>query len=92
MVTELELLDQVCTVLSPVDFCLWIWMKSEDYKELLACISLAATRVQKLRRTGELCTRVTKCMEADGGIFETFIVNFNKFVVSLQQIFYLNIT
>jgi hypothetical protein len=53
---------------------------------------LAATRVNKLRRTGELRTQVAKCMEVDGGILETFIVNFNKFVVSVQQTFYLKIT
>jgi hypothetical protein len=60
-----------------VDFCVWIWMKSDVYKrkvgihgELLARISHAATSVKKLRRTGELRTRVAKYLVVDGGIFE----------------------
>jgi hypothetical protein len=60
-----------------LDFCVWIWLKNEVYKrkvcvhdELLARISHAAISVKKLRRTGELRTRVAKCMVVDGGIFE----------------------
>ena len=68
-------------------------MKSEVCKrkvdtrdELLARILDAAARIKKreyeLRRTTPvLRTRVTRCNEADDGIFRTFIVNCNKFVI-----------
>jgi len=57
-------------------------MKNEVYKrnvdtqdELLACILDAAARIEKCedqlrRRTPYLRTRVAKCLEVDGGIFE----------------------
>jgi hypothetical protein len=78
MVTEIELFES--PDLTPVHFCLWGWMKSEVYKkkvdtrdELLASILYAAARIKKredqLRRTTlDLCTRVAKCTEVDGGI------------------------
>jgi hypothetical protein len=65
-----------------LDVCLWDWIKSEGCKrnvdtryEFLACILDAAARVEKredqLRlTTRDLRTRVTKCVEVDGGIFE----------------------
>ena len=68
--------------MSLLDFCLWCWMKSEIYvlnidtpDELLARILDAAACVKKcedqLRRTTrELRTRIAKCTEVDGGIFE----------------------
>jgi hypothetical protein len=68
--------------LNPLDFCLCGWMKSEVYKrkvdtrdELFARILDAAVRKKKredqLRRTKrDLRTRVAKCTEVDGGIFE----------------------
>jgi hypothetical protein len=64
-----------------LDFCLWVSMKCEVYKrrwtvdELLARILDAAARINKreehLRRTiRDLRTRVAKCIEVDGGIYE----------------------
>jgi hypothetical protein len=65
-----------------LDFCLWIWRKREVFKlkvatpdELLAHILDYAACINKhedqLRRTTrDLRTRVVKCTEVDGGIFE----------------------
>jgi hypothetical protein len=62
-------------------------MKNEVYKrkvdttdELLARILDAAASIKKredqLRRTTrDLRTRVAECIEVDGGIFRTFVVN-----------------
>ena len=67
---------------APSHFSLWCWLQSEVYKrnvdtqhELLARILNAAACVKKredqLRRTtGDLRTRVAKCIVADGGIYE----------------------
>jgi hypothetical protein len=68
---------------SPLDFCLWGWMKSEVYKEkvntrdeLVARIMNSAALIQQerqddLRRaTRTIAKRVEKCNEIDGGIFE----------------------
>ena len=64
------------------DFCLWGWMNSEVYKtnvhtlyQLLARNLHAAARIKRredqLRRTTrDLHTRVAKCTEDDGGIYE----------------------
>ena len=66
--------------LTPLDFCLWGWMKSEVYKikvdarqELLACMWDVAVRIQKLedkfrRKISDLRTRAARCTEVDGGI------------------------
>jgi hypothetical protein len=63
-------------------FCVCVWMKSEVYQtkvdtpdEFLTCIVDAAACLEKredqLRRTTrDLRTRVAKCTEVDGGIFE----------------------
>jgi hypothetical protein len=71
-----------CAVVTPLDFSLWGWMKSEPDKrrvgtpdELLAGIFYAVARMKKredqLRRTTrDLYTRAAKCIEVDGGIFE----------------------
>jgi len=79
MLTETELFES--TDLTTLDFCLQVWMKSELYKrevdtrdELLARILDAAARMKKrtdhLRRIKrDRCTRVAKCIEADGGIY-----------------------
>ena len=79
MVTEIELFE--FTNLTPLNFCLWGWMKSEVYKrkveiryELLVRILDTAARIkickhQLVRTKSELRTRVTKCVEADGRIF-----------------------
>jgi len=76
--------------LSPLNFCLWGWMKSEVYRgnvdtrdELLAWILDAPARVKKredqLRRTTrDLRTRVTKCTEDDGGISENLLRTVKK--------------
>jgi hypothetical protein len=64
-----------------LDFGLWGWMKREVYKEkvntrdeLLARImdgaALIKERQDDLRRTTRTITRVAKCIEIGGGIFE----------------------
>jgi len=71
------------TDLTPLDFCLWGWMKSEVYKEkvntkdeLVARIMNSAALIKQerhndLRRdTHTIAKRVEKCSEVDGGIFE----------------------
>jgi len=68
---------------SPLDFCLWGWMKSEVYTEkvntrdeLVARImnSVALIKQERqddLRRaTRTVAKRVEKCIEVDGGIYE----------------------
>ena len=60
--------------------------KVDTPDELLARILDAATSIKRgedqLRRTaGDLRTRFAKCFEVDGGIFRTFIVNCNRFVI-----------
>jgi hypothetical protein len=73
------------TDLTPLDICLWEWMKSEVYKgkvstrgELVARIMNSAAVIEQgrqddLRRAARI-TRITKivekCIEVDGGIFE----------------------
>jgi len=65
------------------DFCLWGWMKSEVYKEivntrdeLVARIMNSAALIKQerqddLRRaTRTIAKRVEECIEVDGGIFE----------------------
>ena len=76
---EIELFES--TDRTPLDFCLWGWMKSGVHKrkvdtrdELLARILDAAACIKKgedqLRRTTRhLHTRFVKCAEVDAGIF-----------------------
>jgi hypothetical protein len=83
MVTETEVFQS--PNLSPLNFRLWGWLKSEVYRrnvdtrgELLACIFYAAARVKKRadqpRRTkSDLRTNVAKCTEDDGGISENLL-------------------
>jgi hypothetical protein len=65
------------------DFCLWGWMKSEEYKEkvnirdeLVACMMNSAALIKQehqddLRKaTRTVAKRVEKCIEVDGWIFE----------------------
>ena len=72
--------------LTPLDFCLWGWMKGEVYKEkvntrdeLVARIMNSAALIKKgrqddLRRaTRSIAKRVEKCIEVDGGIFEQLL-------------------
>ena len=67
-------------------FCLWGWMKSEVYKEnvitrheLIARIMNSAALIKQerqddLRRaTRTVASRVEKCIEVDGGIFENLL-------------------
>ena len=80
MVAETELSD--APNLTPLDFCLWVWRKSEVYKrrldtrdEFLAGILDAAAgiknREDQLRRTThDLRTVAAKWAEVDGGIFD----------------------
>ena len=69
--------------LTPLDFCLWGWMKSEVYKEkentrdkLVAHIMNTASLLKQecqddLRRaTHTVAKRVEMCIGVDGGIFE----------------------
>jgi hypothetical protein len=68
--------------LNSLDFCLWGRLKGEVYKrkvdtreELIAGIldaaALLTKREYQLRRTTrDLRTRVAKCIEVEGGIFE----------------------
>jgi hypothetical protein len=72
--------------LTPLDFCLWGWIKSEVYKEkvnirdeLVAQIMNSATLIKQERQddltkaTRTVANRVEKCNEVDGGIFEHLI-------------------
>ena len=71
--------------LTPLDFCLWVRVKSEVYKrkvatryELLARVLDAAASIKKrkdqLRRTTrDFQTRDRKCAEVDSGIFERLL-------------------
>jgi hypothetical protein len=69
--------------LTPLDFCLWGWMKSEVYKEnvntrdeLVARIMKSAALVKQERQddirraTRTSVKRFEKRIEIDGGIFE----------------------
>ena len=68
---------------TPLDICLWGWIKSEVYKEkvnttdeLVARIMNSADLIKQegqddLRRaTRTVAKRVEKCIKVDGGIFE----------------------
>jgi len=69
---------------TPLDFCLWGWMKREVYKEkvntrdeLVARIMYSASLIKQerqyyLRRaaTRTIAKRVEKCIQVDSGIFE----------------------
>jgi hypothetical protein len=69
--------------LTPLDFCLWGWIKRELYKEkvntrnkLVALIINSAALLKQecqddLRRaTRTVVKRIEKCIEVDDGIFE----------------------
>jgi hypothetical protein len=71
---------------TPLDLCLWGWMKSEVYREKVNTRYELVTRIMhsaaflKQERQDDLRTatravakRVEKCIEVDGGIFEHLI-------------------
>jgi hypothetical protein len=71
------------TDFTPLDFCLWGWMKSEVYKEkvnardeLVARIMNRAALLKQERQDDlsrakrTVVKRVEKCIEVDGGSFE----------------------
>ena len=71
---------------TPLDFCLWEWMKSEVYREKVNTTHELVTRIMhsaaliKQERQDDLraatrtnAKRVEKCIEVDGGIFEHLI-------------------
>ena len=76
--------------LTPIDYCIWGWMKDMVYEvkvgtreELIVRIMNSAAIIKnnpdKLRNA--MCavyTRATKCMEVEGGIFENLIANWDK--------------
>lgn len=68
--------------LTPLDFCLWGWLKSEVYKvkvntrddliaRIMDCAALIKERQDAIRRaTNSITNRITKCIEVGGGIIE----------------------
>ena len=82
MVTKIELFE--FPALTPLDLCLWVWMKGEVYKrkvdtrdELVARILDGAGRMKKrgdqLEKPRDLRKWVAKFIEVDGGIFEQLV-------------------
>jgi hypothetical protein len=71
--------------LTPLDFCFWGWIKSEvdrtkvdTREELLDHITDVIARIKErqdaLRRaTCRVLTRVAKCIDVDGGIYENVL-------------------
>jgi len=71
--------------LTPLDFCLWGWLKGEVYRtkvdtctDFVACINNACVLIKEccheLRRaTLSTLQRVHKCNEVGGGIFENLL-------------------
>jgi hypothetical protein len=74
MVTETELF--VSSDLTPLEFSLWSWMKSEDYKRKVD------KQDELLARILDTAVRINKCEDQGGGILE-HLVNCNKFVISV---------
>jgi hypothetical protein len=80
MVTEMEPFQTPNLI--PLDFCLWIWMLREVCNRKIikrdtfsGRIVNAAARTEKRedqrrRKTCDIRTRVEKCIEVDGWIFE----------------------
>jgi hypothetical protein len=81
--------------LTPLDLCLWGWMKSEVYTEKLytrdelvthlmnSAALLKQERQDDLRRaTCTIVKRVEKCIEVDGGNFGTYseLLQFTKII------------
>ena len=80
---------QNCASLTPycalLDFCLWVWMKSEVYRtkvvtrykflDLIMDVIASIKESQEARRRANqhVLTRVAKCMAVDGGIFENVL-------------------
>jgi hypothetical protein len=60
MLTEKELFESAD--LTPLDFCLWGWMKSEDYKRKVH------TRAEPLTRILDASARIKKCEDQSNPI------------------------
>jgi hypothetical protein len=64
--------------LPPLNFCLWGWMKSTVYsrkvdtrEELLHVIArIKESQNALLQATRRVLTRIAKCIDVDGGVFE----------------------
>jgi hypothetical protein len=65
--------------LIPLDACLWDWMKNKIYKTKVhthfdmhfgCCCSPKETLRSTQTKTHDFHTRVAKCTEVDGGIYE----------------------
>ena len=71
--------------LTPLDFCLWGWLKGEVYStkvdtraDIVGRINIACVRIKDRRHelrhaTRSTLQRVRKCMEVGGGIFENLL-------------------
>ena len=71
--------------LTPLDFCLWGWLKWETYStkvdaraDLVGRINIAGVRIKDRRHelrhaTRSALQRVHKCIEVGGGIFENLL-------------------
>jgi hypothetical protein len=63
---------------TPLDFCLWEWLKSKVYKEKINIREELVTRImnsaalimQEHQDELPIAKRVEKCIKVDGGIFE----------------------
>jgi hypothetical protein len=87
--------------LSPVEFCLWCWMKWKVYirkldiyetNRSLAFWTLLShiekTDRQIRRTTNDLGTQGANCDEIDPGIFENLFWDFRKFVLRFSKIWF----
>jgi hypothetical protein len=68
VVIEIELFES--TDLSPLDFFLFVGLDEELARVLDAAAGINKGEDQLRRATRDLRTRVAKCIEVDGGIFE----------------------
>jgi hypothetical protein len=92
VVTKIELFQTPNVI--PLDFCLWVSMQRDVYNrkiikrdKFLARIVNAAARTEKredqLRQNRrDIRTRVAKCIEVDGRIFEHLLQTATKFYFS----------
>ena len=100
MVTEIQLFES--PDLTPFEFCLWSWIKSEVYKrkavarhELLDRVLDAAVCVKKReyqlrRKTRDYAQELQSAVRLTVGFSKICIVNCNTFVICVWQICHLN--